>query len=166
MKNGRPLIDIPEEVRRQQTQEFKWDLRWLRMAKFIGEEFSIDPSRKVGAVVTRNMKKFVSMGYNGFAEDMPDDIGLYIDRESKLSRTVHAEMNAVSNAIGDGPFTLYSSFHPCDRCIGPMRNKNIRRAVFPNLTPEEESRWAPEMKLARQYMDECGIQWKYLNLQR
>ena len=147
------------------ARQLKWDRKWLKMAIFVGENFSIDPSRKVGTIVTRDLKKFVSMGFNGFPEDMPDDIGLYIDRDSKLSRMVHAEMNAVSNAVGDGPFTLYSSFHPCDRCVGPMRNKNIRRVVFPSMTTDEEARWGESMRLARQYMEECKIKWEYLSLE-
>jgi deoxycytidylate deaminase len=48
--------------------------------------WSRDPSTKVGAVIVTPENVVVSVGYNGFAQRMPDVKSHYTDREAKYSR--------------------------------------------------------------------------------
>jgi dCMP deaminase len=76
------------------TPQQVWDQRFLSMAKFVSE-WSKDPSTKVGAVVVTEENVVVSIGYNGFAQAMPDVQSYYAKREEKYSRIIHSETNAI-----------------------------------------------------------------------
>src|SRR4051812_43949974 len=98
----------------------KWDRRFLQMARLVAS-WSKDPSTKCGAVIVRPDKTVASVGFNGFPKGTNDDDELYADRETKYSRVVHAEQNALIFAREplDG-YTMYTwpqGFGPtCDRC--------------------------------------------------
>ena len=66
-----------------------WHQRFLALAAHVGS-WSKDPSTKVGAVIVRNDRTIVSVGYNGFPRHCDDDPELYADRTKKYPRTVHA----------------------------------------------------------------------------
>lgn len=136
----------------------KWDLRWLGLAEHISS-WSKDPSTKVGSVIA-NGKKFVSMGYNGFPEDMPDQDQLYQNREEKYSRIIHGEMNAVLFAEQSvRGCTLYTyPFMSCDRCMVHMLQAGIRRFVAPKPTEDQIKRWGDSFLKTRKYAAEVGAE--------
>jgi len=112
------------------TRIEKWDHRFLDMAKLIST-WSKDPSTQVGAVIIRPDMSICSLGFNGFAMGMNDNTSLYQDRESKYSRIIHAEMNAIllSNERLYG-YTLYTyPFSCCDRCAPHVIQSGIKRVV-------------------------------------
>ena len=134
-----------------------WDLYFLRMAEVVSTA-SKDPSTRVGAVITDG-KRFVSAGYNGFSRGCDDDPAIYADREKKLSRVVHAEVNAILFAGRrlDG-CTLYTvPFQPCDRCAGIVIQSGIKRVVAPACPPAIRERWAASLDSAEQQFREAGI---------
>ena len=92
----------------------RWDVRFLRIAEEV-RFWSKDPGTKVGCVLV-NDRRILSTGYNGFPSTISDDLERYIDREYKLSVTVHAEANAILNAAKNGTkvegSTLYVTFPP------------------------------------------------------
>jgi dCMP deaminase len=135
----------------------KWDLRFLELAKHIGS-WSRDPSTKVGAVITDSQKRIVSVGFNGFPQPMPDVASFYEDREEKLSRVVHAEINALifANGIPAGA-TLYTyPLMPCERCVVQLLQAGIRRFVAPIAGEIHAQRWGKSFMKTRQYVRECG----------
>src|SRR5882724_10939274 len=77
-----------------------WDKRFLELAKMVAS-WSKDPSTKVGAVIVTPENVIISVGYNGFAQRMPDHEKHYADRPSKYSRIVHSETNAILLARAD-----------------------------------------------------------------
>lgn len=123
----------------------KWDIRWLQMAKFVSN-WSKDPSTKVGTVLARD-KDLVSIGYNGFPEGLEDDVTLYENREEKLKRIVHGELNAIIKAHADVTgCTLYTyPFLPCHVCAGLVIQARIKRVV--TLYSDNE-RWADSFELS------------------
>lgn len=155
------MIDLPEHLRRKVIQQTEWDRKWMAMAKTVATEFSKDPSTKVGAVLTFNLKKFINIGYNGFPEGADDSPELYLDREKKYERTVHAEINSVLGIGHQGPFTIYCTLHPCSDCVLVLKNAKVNRMVFPRPTENELSRWGEKFLKAESLMDECGIQWNF-----
>lgn len=137
----------------------KWDRRFLKLAGEIAT-WSLDPSTQVGAVIVRPDRTVASIGYNGFPRGMSDDPALYADRETKLSRVVHAEMNAILNAHSsvDG-FTLYTSkLPPCDRCAVHVIQAGIRRVVYDEPAAELMLRWGDSIKTTLEMFAEAGVE--------
>lgn len=134
---------------------YKWDLRFLDLAKFVST-WSKDPSTKVGAVITDQENRIISIGYNGFPQDISDDNRLD-DRETKYKIIVHGEMNAILFANKSLEFcTLYTyPFMPCPRCAGVIIQTGIQRVVSYNSMPD---RWRDDFNLSQQLFKESGVE--------
>jgi dCMP deaminase len=142
----------------------KWDKRFLEMAKLVST-WSKDPSTKVGAVIVRDTKFVVSVGFNGFPKQMSDDEELYSNREDKYSRIVHGEINALihSNTSVAG-CTLYTyPFIPCDRCCVQMIQAGISRMVAPLPSIDSLTRWGDSFKKTKRYCSEAQVSIVELN---
>lgn len=134
----------------------KWDLRYLKLAREVST-WSKDPSTKTGAVIVNGSREF--LGYNGFPKNTLDDPWIYEDRELKLSKVIHCEMNA---AIKAGPLavgsTLYTwPFMSCDRCAAHMVQFGIKRAVAPKPPQDIIDRWGKSISLSKKYFEEAGV---------
>lgn len=141
---------------REERQQ-KWDLRFVSLAQTIST-WSKDPSTKTGAVIARPDHRIVSVGFNGFPTGMNDDPALYDDRETKYSRIVHCEMNALlfagQSVVG---CTLYTyPFISCDRCFVHMIQASVRRFVAPKATADQLERWGSAFDRVRSYALEVG----------
>jgi dCMP deaminase len=136
----------------------KWDCFYLGMAEYVATA-SKDPSTKVGSVIVRPTNTVASVGYNGFPRGLSDAPELYEDRETKYSRVVHAEMNAILNAHGpvDG-FTLYNTFPPCDRCAVFVVQAGIKRVVTRAVPVEAADRWASSLAKTAAIFAEAGVE--------
>lgn len=138
----------------------KWDDRFVDLATFVSQ-WSKDPSSKMGAVITRPDLTIASVGFNGFAKNMDDDPELYQDRDKKYSRVVHCEMNALIHARSSVEgFTLYTTSMCCDRCVVHMLQAGIARFVWPEPTPEVQSRWAEAFQKTLAYLNEAGVEYR------
>lgn len=114
----------------------KWNLRFLDMADFVAS-WSKDPSTKVGAVITDEQKRIVSVGYNGFPRGVDDDEERYNDRPTKYKMVCHAERNALDNApLAVDGCTMYVSLMPCAECAKSIIQKGIKQIVL-RPTPEK-----------------------------
>ena len=139
-----------------------WDKRFLRIAEEV-RFWSKDPGTKVGCVLV-NDRRILSTGYNGFPSTISDDLERYIDREYKLSVTVHAEKNAILNAAKNGTkvegSTLYVTFPPCSQCASAVIQAGVAKVVCPNpaLSPE---RWRSNFIAANNLFYEAGVQVLY-----
>lgn len=143
----------------QNDESMKWDSRFLDLAAEVAK-WSKDPSTQVGAVIVRPDRTIASVGYNGFPRGMLDDPSLLANREEKLSRTIHGEMNAILNA-GERVrgCTLYTyPFLTCDRCAVHVIQAGIVRVVCPVATGERAERWAASFARTRDYYRMCGVQ--------
>ncbi len=143
----------------QKTPIYKWDLRFLQLAKFISE-WSKDPSTQTGAVIVRPNKSICSVGFNGFPAAMVDDEINYNNRDEKYSRIIHCEMNAAKFATEDmSGFTLYTyPFMSCDRCFVHMANYGITRFVAPVASPDKQERWESAFARVRAYAKEMNLE--------
>lgn len=118
--------------------------------------WSKDPSTKVGAVITDGANRVVSQGYNGLPRGVSDDPAILADRDEKLRRTIHAEMNAV--LFAGRPLTgctIYVTHPPCARCAAVLIQSGIARVVHADraLGPH----WAADLASARSMFAEAGI---------
>jgi dCMP deaminase len=111
-----------------------------------------------------NQRRIVSTGYNGFPQTISDDLDRYIDREYKLSVTVHAEANAILNAAKNGTkvegSTLYVTFPPCSQCASAVIQAGVAQVVCPDpvLAPE---RWRSNFVAANNLFYEAGVKVLY-----
>ncbi|HEY7822612.1 MAG TPA: dCMP deaminase family protein [Acidimicrobiia bacterium] len=138
----------------------KWDRRFLAMAKQIAG-WSKDPSTQVGAVVVRPDRTIASLGYNGFPRGSDDT---YKDREHKLLRTVHAELNAILSAREPlHGYTIYvTPLCPCASCAGAIVQSGISRAVF-EMDDRAPVAWADSFAASQEIMRSGGVDTeKYL----
>jgi len=108
-----------------------WDEFFMSMAEQVSTK-SKDPSTKVGAVITDKDHRVVSIGFNGFARGVGDFSSFYDNREIKLQRIIHAEMNAIlfaerSRLEGS---TLYTfPFMPCHLCANIIIQVGIKKVI-------------------------------------
>jgi dCMP deaminase len=139
----------------------KWDVRFLELARFVSN-WSLDPSTKVGAVISDKHNRVVSIGYNGFPKGIKDDERLN-DRETKYKIIVHGEINAITFANRNlENCTLYTyPFEPCPRCAGIIIQSGIKRIVAPI---NKIDRWENDFKLSRQLFNEANIEIDYYEI--
>lgn len=139
--------------------QLKWDLFYLNMARYVSTA-SKDPSTQTGAVIARPNRTLLSIGFNGFPQNMSDDPELYANREEKYSRIVHCEMNAM--ILADASVrgcTLYTwPFASCDRCCVQMLQAGISRFVFPSIPEHLVERWGKPLELTKKYIAEAGVE--------
>lgn len=136
------------------TDPVDWHARFLILAEYVGE-WSKDPRTGVGAVLVDDLRRVVGIGYNGFPRGVDDSPAVYADREEKLLRVVHAEVNAVLNATRatDGA-TCYCTLHPCSACAGVLIQAGIRRVVIPRGTMRAER----SHEVAREMLVAAGVE--------
>lgn len=135
-----------------------WDLRFLSLAKLVST-WSKDPSSRVGSCIIRQDKSIVSAGFNGFSQKALDKKEMYENREIKLSKIVHAEINAYifAHEVVKG-YTMYVyPFGPCDRCTNQMIQAGIERFVFPEPSQDALTRWGDSFNKSKQYMIEANV---------
>lgn len=107
--------------------------------------------QKVGALLVRD-KRILSTGYNGAPRGLPHclDIGCLRDEREiesgtrhEVCRAVHAEQNAIIqcalHGISTEGSTLYCTHQPCILCTKMLINAGVKRVVFRQHYPDEES---------------------------
>ena len=135
----------------------KWDRYFLGLAQRTAM-MSKDPNTQVGAVLARN-RKVVGMGYNGFPAGIPDRPSLLEDREAKLARMIHAEMNAILQAgrDADGAVLYVYGFAaaPCTRCTAHIIQAGVCYIVVAGS--EVPERWKADFAESKKMLDEADL---------
>lgn len=139
--------------------DLKWDTYFMDIAKRTAQ-LSKDPSTKVGAVIENN-KMLVSVGYNGFPRRMYDDPQHLFNRKEKYKRIIHAEMNAILNAIDFksivGSRMYIYPFPPCINCAKFVMQCGVEEIVIPCDNNKIPKRWLDEMNESVTMMIENGL---------
>lgn len=130
-----------------------WDRYFLCMAALVATK-SKDQSTQVGAVIADANHRQLSTGFNGFPRGVPD-IRLD-DRQYKLDRIVHAELNAILFARGPvvGATLYVWPMPPCSRCAGPIIQAGIARVV----APAPGDRWADSCAIGDEMFAQAGVE--------
>jgi dCMP deaminase len=135
----------------------KWDERFMEMATLIST-WSKDQSTHVGCVVVKD-RRILATGYNGFPRGCNDKSSERHLRPAKYMWTVHAETNAIYNAIRSGvPLegsVLYCTMFPCADCAKAIVQSGIRSLVAP--APGNDERWVEHHRIATEMLIEAGI---------
>lgn len=134
-----------------------WDNFFMGMAHYVSQK-SKDPSTKIGAVIADRENRVVSVGYNGFPRGIVDYNARLENRDSKLSYTVHAELNAILNARGSvaGCVLYVCTLSPCSECAKAIIQAGIRCVMVERR--EYPERWRDNFKFAREMMSEADVE--------
>lgn len=141
----------------------KWESRYLQIAKDVAS-WSKDPSRQIGAVVVGEKGQIISQGYNGFPRGINDDYKRYAHRPTKYKYVVHAEMNAIYNAIHNGASTdgatIYVTGLPvCHECAKGIIQSGIKKVV---MDSKPRDSWLESCELALSMFDEAGVEYEFI----
>ena len=140
----------------------KWQARFIKLAEEIAT-WSKDPSSRVGAVIVRPDRTICSVGFNGFPRGVEDSQDAIANRDAKLLRTIHAELNAILSA--KEPLTGYSlfvwPFQPCAQCAAAIIQAGIADVYCPFNDHLTHERWSESFKAALQMFDEAQVRVIY-----
>ncbi len=141
----------------------KWIRRYFKLAREVAS-WSKDPSTKVGAVIVGDKGQIVSQGYNGFPRGVKDIEERYTDRPTKYKFVVHAEMNAILNALYNGSSVadaaLFVHALPvCNECAKAIIQSGIKTVY---MDTEINERWAEAWNITKQMFDEAGVTYKFV----
>jgi dCMP deaminase len=146
------------------TEDAVISRRMLRAAYTAAGELSDDDQTKNGAlVVDPNTLEVLGRGANRFppgVEVTPERL----ERPAKYQRIVHAEVDAVLEALRRGHstigMTLYCPWASCTGCAKVIIKAGIRRVVvhkaMHDKTPE---RWVEEIAIAKDMFKEAGVEY-------
>lgn len=142
----------------------KWEKRYLEIARQVAS-WSKDPSRKIGAVIVGNQGQIISQGFNGFSHGIADTPERYNDRETKYKYIVHAEANAIYNAIHNGASpsaaTIFVTGLPvCHQCADAIIQTGIKRVV---MDTRPCTGWLESGNLALQKFKEAQVEFKFID---
>jgi dCMP deaminase len=119
-----------------------WDQYFMTITRQVAER-STCLRAKVGAVIVRD-RNIMATGYNGSPAGLPHciDVGCLIyesrtpdgEIETNCYRTIHAEMNAITQAAKNGApirdADIYVTHTPCIHCMKVLINTGIRNIYF------------------------------------
>jgi dCMP deaminase len=133
------------------------DLKFLETAREVARIWSKDGSTKVAAVAVGELRSQVAWGYNGFPPGIEDSPERIADRTTKLSLTLHAEVNALANAKFDVR-TLYVTHPPCCNCaLHILSRRTVQRVVYQVSDDLDMARWGESLAQARALLAEGGV---------
>lgn len=143
----------------------KWNTRYMNIAKEVSS-WSQDPSTKVGSVIVGTQGQIISQGYNGFPRGVADGKGRYHDRSVKYKLIVHAEANAIYNAIHSGASTVGSTIyvhglHICHECAKAIIQTGISKIVL-DSKPLDDPRWKESAEYSLMMLKEANVEVTYL----
>jgi dCMP deaminase len=135
-----------------------WHNRYFKLAREIST-WSKDPSTCIGAVIVGDKGQIISQGYNGFPRGIDDSQERYNDRPLKYKYVVHAEANAIYNAIHNGASTngasIYISGLPvCHDCAKAIIQSGIKE-VYMDTAPSD--RWTESCDFGFDMLKEAGV---------
>ena len=140
----------------------KWQARFIRLAEEIST-WSKDVSSRVGSVIVRPDRTICSVGFNGFPRGVVDSQDAIANRDAKLLRTIHAELNAILSAKEslDGYSIFVWPFQPCAQCAAAIIQAGITEVYCPYSDHLANERWSESFKTALQMFDEAEVRLIY-----
>lgn len=129
---GRMRIGLPRP---------SWDEYFMDSAERLATRSTCD-RLSVGAVLVK-ANRIVASGYNGSVSGLPhcDDVGHLYNEEGRCIRTVHAEMNILTDCAKRGVSadggTVYVNHEPCENCAKHLAQAGIKKIVYKHDYPNK-----------------------------
>jgi dCMP deaminase len=149
-------------------------IKYYRQAMNFANEFSKDPSTKVGAIfIYPGTMQILSMGYNGMPRGIDETISDRWNRPQKYKWTEHAERNAIYNAAQCGTplrdSICISTLSPCADCARGIIQSGCKMVItyddneLAKDNPEVVARWQSDCAMSLIMFKEAGIQVMFLS---
>jgi dCMP deaminase len=140
----------------------RWQARFIKLAEEIAS-WSKDVSSQVGSVIVRPDRTICSVGFNGFPRGVEDSQSAIANRDTKLLRTIHAELNAILSAKESlaGYSIFVWPFQPCAQCAAAIIQSGITEVYCPYSDHLAHERWSESFKAALQMFDEAEVRLIY-----
>lgn len=139
----------------------KWEKRFIEMADLVAS-WSKDPSTKVGAVIVDQNKRIISVGFNGYPKNIPDD-DLDI-RENKYAKVLHAEKNAILFAKRDlKDCEMFCTHIPCSQCASAIIQSDISTVITRKPSDDYMSRWSDSVKITEKMFSDASVHLIYID---
>jgi dCMP deaminase len=135
----------------------KWNVRFNKLANEVAS-WSKDLHNQVGAVIVNlSNNRVVSLGYNGFPAYVQDAYAVLSDRTQKNNLMIHAEVNAVLNAVSpvEGCAIVITRV-PCLECAKLLVQAGIVEVHCP--VTSDNSPWAKSQQAALDLFKQANIQ--------
>ena len=132
-----------------------WASRFIDLAHVVAG-WSKDPSTQVGAVITDDRNRIISLGFNG----VPRSCREPGERDEKLHRTIHAEQNAMAFAECDlRGARIFVTHAPCAQCAAMIVQRGISLVCFDVRSTETAffERWKDSHQQAMNMLYEAGV---------
>lgn len=135
---------------------------WMRAAKWTGENYSKDRSRKVGCVIVSKSGRL--HGANHFPDGV-EDLDERHEKPEKYFWTEHAERNAIYEAarvgLSTSQATMYVSWFPCMDCARAIVQSGISTLVAhrPDLS---DPKWGEDFQRVGQLLREGGVELRFV----
>lgn len=124
---------------------------------------SKDRSTKVGALIIGPDLEVRSIGWNGFARKVNDNISSRHDRPEKYLWTAHAEVNAIYNAARVGTplkdASIFSTKSPCMTCAIGIIQSGIKQIY---TLEEQDPNWLQYRDKVLQMLSEANVNIEFL----
>ena len=142
-----------------------WDEVWMGQAVLMSKR-SKDPNTQVGACIVDNENIPISIGYNGFPRNIPNDKFPW-DREgsplsTKYMYMCHAEQNAIDNSDCTRErmtrSKIYVTLFPCNECAKRIIQSGIREVVYLS----DKYRDHDNQRASRQMLSLAGVNIRQL----
>lgn len=137
-------------------------IKFMKLARYMAELFSKDPSRKVATILVKpETLQLLSVGYNGMArnvDELPPERWM---RPAKYAWVSHSELNAICNAASNGTninnaIAIVTLF-PCCCCARSLIQSGIKYVV--TFEPDfGDPIWGEEFRISQTMMSESGVE--------
>lgn len=144
------------------------DMILMRKAEMLSC-MSDDPRKKVGAIIGYPDGSIVAMGFNDLEPGTKNREKILNNKELKNEIIVHAEKNAINNALNSSTINLavcsiYVSFAPCEECAKCIIQAGIMRVLFPKMDNSSSS-WWESAEQAKELMRNAGLEFVEVEMQ-
>ena len=138
-----------------------WDEYFMGVAKLAARR-SKDPNTQVGACIVSQDNIIISTGYNGMPKGCSDDEFPWgrEGAETKYPFVVHAELNAILNAIGRDlrGSRVYVALFPCNECAKAIIQSGVKEVVY--LSDKYAN--TPGVQASKRMLDAAGVKYTQL----
>lgn len=142
-----------------------WDDLFMAMVFLVAMK-SKDLRTHIGAVIVGPDNEVVSMGFNGLARGLNDDVPERQERPEKYFWFEHAERNAIYNASRIGVSLkgcrMYTNGVPCMDCARACIQSGITEVIaHKRWYSENRDKWKESCSKAEIMLGEAGVTIRY-----
>lgn len=133
-RSGPPQMSITHTIQDTTVRTpHTWAFTFMQLARSLAKR-SKDDSTQVGAVLTDPSNRIIGMGFNGPPPMIDDELVPWQERPAKYDFIMHADENALWDAVSKGQgtrgSTMYLTGLPCVSCLLRIIKAECKLVIF------------------------------------